>query len=58
MEGQTVSEDISGECEDGGAQGRLSKPKRECPVPKPGGLVGEILGFRPGSENEGSSRPP
>lgn len=25
--------------------------KRECPVPKPGGIVGELLGFRkPGSE--------
>lgn len=22
------------------------RPKRECPVPKPGGLVGEIMGFR------------
>jgi len=21
-------------------------PKRECPVPKPGGVVGELLGFR------------
>lgn len=24
----------------------LAKMGRECPVPKPGGLVGEILGFR------------
>ncbi|CAK1355063.1 uncharacterized protein RHO25_001203 [Cercospora beticola] len=23
------------------------KPKRECPVPKPGGLVGQIMGFKP-----------
>src|SRR4051794_8623510 len=23
--------------------------KRECPVPKPGGIVGEILGFKAGS---------
>jgi cytochrome c oxidase assembly factor 2 len=22
-----------------------SRPKRECPVPKPGGLVGQIMGF-------------
>lgn len=23
-----------------------SKPKRECPVPKPGGIVGQIMGFK------------
>lgn len=23
-----------------------SRPKRECPVPKPGGLVGHIMGFK------------
>ena len=22
-----------------------SRPRRECPVPKPGGLVGELFGF-------------
>jgi cytochrome c oxidase assembly factor 2 len=22
------------------------RPKRECPVPKPGGLLGQIIGFR------------
>ena len=35
-----------------------SKPKRECPVPKPGGLVGELLGFKPdGGDGEGSKPP-
>ena len=40
------------------------KFKRECPVPKPGGLVGEILGFRgssngkPEGEGGGGARPP
>jgi cytochrome c oxidase assembly factor 2 len=36
------------------------KSQRECPVPKPGGIVGEILGFRAASSNDGkgSSRPP
>lgn len=34
-------------------------PKRECPVPKPGGLVGEILGFKPPSiGKDGKGRPP
>jgi cytochrome c oxidase assembly factor 2 len=33
-----------------------SKPKRECPVPKPGGLVGEILGFNNASSSEGDDR--
>lgn len=26
--------------------------RRECPVPKPGGLIGEVLGFRKGAEDE------
>lgn len=38
---------------------RAPMPKRECPVPKPGGLVGEILGFKPSSTSEdGKGRPP
>lgn len=37
-----------------------SKPKRECPVPKPGGLFGELLGFKPSSSDGGGtgSKPP
>ncbi|KAF2010050.1 hypothetical protein BU24DRAFT_414490 [Aaosphaeria arxii CBS 175.79] len=27
-----------------------ARPKRECPVPKPGGLIGQVLGIK--SENE------
>jgi cytochrome c oxidase assembly factor 2 len=23
-----------------------SKKKRECPVPKPGGIVGQVMGFK------------
>ena len=35
------------------------KWKRECPVPKPGGVVGEMLGFKKSSsDEEGSSKPP
>jgi cytochrome c oxidase assembly factor 2 len=34
------------------------KPKRECPVPKPGGLVGEILGFKGSSSGGMGERPP
>jgi cytochrome c oxidase assembly factor 2 len=38
---------------------RAPRPKRECPVPKPRGLVGEIFGFRPpGSSEDGKGRPP
>lgn len=25
---------------------KLSKNRRECPVPKPGGIIGELLGFK------------
>lgn len=27
-------------------------PKRECPVPKPGGLIGQVLGVKKGDEEE------
>lgn len=27
-------------------------PKRECPVPKPGGLIGQVLGMKKESEQE------
>jgi cytochrome c oxidase assembly factor 2 len=34
-----------------------SKTKRECPVPKPGGVVGELLGFKKSDAGEQQSRP-
>ena len=38
---------------------QLSKSKRgECPIPKPGGMVGEILGFKLSSSYGKSSKPP
>jgi cytochrome c oxidase assembly factor 2 len=45
--------------DEGGLEGKLEdrKPKRECPVPKPGGVVGELLGFK-SSRGERESRPP
>jgi cytochrome c oxidase assembly factor 2 len=33
------------------------RTKRECPVPKPGGIVGEILGFK-ASSGESGGKPP
>ncbi|KAG4437345.1 hypothetical protein IFR05_007151 [Cadophora sp. M221] len=36
----------------------LRTQKRECPVPKPGGLVGEILGFGGSSSDGKGSKPP
>jgi cytochrome c oxidase assembly factor 2 len=36
----------------------VRRSKRECPVPKPGGLVGEILGFKGSSSDGKGSRPP
>ena len=29
----------------GDSLGDNGRPKRECPVPKPGGLVGQMMGF-------------
>jgi cytochrome c oxidase assembly factor 2 len=42
------------------AQIQGPKPNRECPVPKPGGLMGELLGFKPSSsDGDGKgSKPP
>ncbi|KAL2070455.1 hypothetical protein VTL71DRAFT_13481 [Oculimacula yallundae] len=34
------------------------KQKRECPVPKPGGLVAEIMGLRDSSSDGKGSKPP
>ncbi|KAK5660233.1 hypothetical protein OQA88_12767 [Cercophora sp. LCS_1] len=33
------------------------RTKRECPVPKPGGKIGELLGFGKGSGDDSSTRP-
>jgi cytochrome c oxidase assembly factor 2 len=48
-----------GGMEDGGMEGKGEKRvvKRECPVPKPGGIVGEILGFKSSSGEKGSKPP-
>lgn len=51
MDESTVAEVESGDEAEVGARGG----KRECPVPKPGGIVGEMLGFRtsPSSMEDG-----
>ncbi|KAA8570954.1 hypothetical protein MFRU_011g00160 [Monilinia fructicola] len=38
-------------------EGRRTPAKRECPVPKPGGIVGGLLGFKSNVDEKGS-RPP
>ncbi|KAL1840700.1 hypothetical protein VTJ49DRAFT_195 [Mycothermus thermophilus] len=49
-----------GNNEDGeaGRKGRRVKARRECPVPKPGGILGEWLGFHSsdGTSGEGQGR--
>lgn len=32
---------------------RMAKIRRECPVPKPGGVIGEILGFKSKGDSNG-----
>jgi len=34
------------------------KTGRECPVPKPGGMIGELLGFHTTKESERLAKPP
>jgi cytochrome c oxidase assembly factor 2 len=63
-EGESTSTEAVKECavaEEGGDELEdrgLARSKRECPVPKPGGLVGEILGFNGSSSDGKGSRPP
>ena len=30
----------------------MARKARECPVPKPGGLIGEVLGFKKTAEGQ------
>jgi cytochrome c oxidase assembly factor 2 len=32
---------------------RMAKIRRECPVPKPGGVIGELLGFKSRGDTNG-----
>lgn len=36
---------------------RVARAKRECPVPKPGGAVGELLGFKKTTESSSGPSP-
>jgi cytochrome c oxidase assembly factor 2 len=53
-------EDVSRDTEDVINEDSASKrSRRECPVPKPGGIVGQMLGFKTGkSGGEGKSSTP
>lgn len=31
---------------------QLDRPKRECPVPKPSGLIGQVMGFKPQEQRQ------
>lgn len=52
--GKCVNAEDSGEETEDAGKGLL----RECPIPKPGGLVGEILGFKGSSTDGKGARPP
>ncbi|KAI4718536.1 hypothetical protein E4T48_05251 [Aureobasidium sp. EXF-10727] len=30
----------------------MARPKRECPVPKPSGLIGQVMGFKPQDQRQ------
>ncbi|QSZ34338.1 hypothetical protein DSL72_005929 [Monilinia vaccinii-corymbosi] len=47
-----------GESEDGEeVEGRRKSAKRECPVPKPRGILGGLLGFKSSVDEKGSKPP-
>ncbi|KAK6001018.1 hypothetical protein QM012_003101 [Aureobasidium pullulans] len=37
---------------DMGSFGDMHRPKRECPVPKPSGLIGQVMGFKPQEQRQ------
>ncbi|CAD0111145.1 unnamed protein product [Aureobasidium uvarum] len=37
---------------DMGAMADMAPPKRECPVPKPSGLIGQVMGFKPQEQRQ------
>lgn len=37
---------------------KLSEHRRECPVPKPGGILGELLGFKTGGNERHQGQVP
>jgi len=47
---QVVDEEVSTFLQMEEEAERMAKVGRECPVPKPGGIIGELLGFK-GSRN-------
>lgn len=47
---------FDGPSEEDGTTTSKRRSRRECPVPKPGGVVGELLGFKNGNEGEGRSK--
>jgi hypothetical protein len=55
-------EAVSADEEESVADKLMEAKRRECPVPKPGGILGDMLGFRyqrsTREEERGSSRPP
>lgn len=54
---QVVDEEVSTFLQMEEEAERMAKVGRECPVPKPGGIIGEILGFRNSrNEEQGGSR--
>ncbi|KAL1998643.1 hypothetical protein VTN02DRAFT_5814 [Thermoascus thermophilus] len=49
---QVVDEEVSTFLQMEEEAERMAKVGRECPVPKPGGIIGEILGFRNARNND------
>lgn len=57
-EGEALSGSQLVEEEDTNPTSRELGLKRECPIPKPGGIVGEVLGFKSSSSDGKGSKPP
>lgn len=56
---QSIQEEMGprGDTDDGEDIERRRLAKRECPVPKPGGFVGGLLGFKSSVDEKGSKPP-
>jgi cytochrome c oxidase assembly factor 2 len=59
QEASTEGSSIEESSDEEGPLDSIGRSKRgECPIPKPGGIVGEILGFRESSSGGKGAKPP
>ncbi|KAI1478434.1 hypothetical protein K445DRAFT_317758 [Daldinia sp. EC12] len=54
---ESPSEDLEHVAKETGGVATRARKERECPVPKPGGVIGELMGFKGKSKTEERNGP-